>query len=1146
MHFDINWCYYNNWLNHRNYLKINLPSIQQPHNHGIDLLTSYYHNYQGIIMSMLKSTYTVQRHRELDINDLLLNGNSPIATRLNDNTTDEASLPPNVVTTPPNAINNRATNYTSVDELKVQALKAGLIRIKISREERNDAVIEDYFNQELYEILLIRHSFLNNNAKHRLVLFNPTIEMFLQQYINSSLVIGSQYKRAELLVYYLQHAILNRWSRDKHMRLVMKRHHRHIEQSTPIYLVQIVAKNVMVTSAHGYGLLILEDEQLIEIANGMRLEEWGDIGESNALEFKNQIRGIELVAINVHHTGRQWPQIVSNNTTYISYGYIDQLVTIEGRLEALEYTNSLVISVPRGLILVLKLCGILNYVGLYPRPLPTHRWGDDHSSIYCATDSKNHEGTGVWGAITHINANLLLRIPSYNIQNLKLQCLPSWLGLLDELLVVFVFINGIGLQSNYTHHCSLDLRSDGYNTSHLAIKQYTKTGNSFVNLQLELISTSTSVRYHTILTTSIHANRGDYTVNIHAINYSGDNPLGHEYIYNIKFGSNVRLLGNISIDSNTYTFDNKQKHVNNTSKVVIYCNTPQLDTIKDRAYAGHTPHHQRNETTTNNGNTTVYIRSDTPSTEGNCMNENLYTSTQQHINGTSTIAIHCNTLWLNINKDRAHVNCRIVHGIGTTFSIGETSSHTSGIYHNTYTVISVDGEHINAISRGGCYIILGGTDGYTIGIGRRDDTRQYGSIVKDKSLSNSSYSQDTNYKRTKSGNNVPDTTQQCTNITSIVYQDETHCSIIIQSDMIQDIILNLKSDNNDFEDIILNLKSDNNDFDLRRRTSNDTMDHISDIQQCDHMDGTTGAIGINTIGRLDNEDDQAITARDGERISSSYVMIRTEDKLVYEYNNPARIRIKSFIGNVSYIYSTSASTSSQHTTQQTTPVKHLTIMSIIGRKDVNSTTHLTLHQNLNLDGMNIRQHHTGVDNNGLDNAMPTINEVNNDSINTSDDNVDNIRPSTTSTSKEKEIMNGEVEIVYLHPEASTLATRSTDMRVDNGEGYTSVAINRMNPSDLCILYAVMTSNILWNLTLVIKRKSLRSWGASKIYPDGGHWTNQLTHVTKCQVEWLGSDTGTHSMGYMWKDKRIPYWWLRNGELWTAAFGSFFCAYNCLE
>jgi len=508
----------------------------------------------------------------------------------------------------------------------------------------------------------------------------------LKQYISSGLAIGSQYEKSgDLLIHDLHHATLKRYSRDKHMEmeLLTKRHHRHIdiEQSTPIYLGQLVERNVIEKPAelHIYMLLIRATD-IIEIVNDVRLEEWGDIGDSNALEFKNQIGELELVAINVHNMGRQWPQIVSNNTTYINYGYIDQLGTIEGRLEALEYTNSLVVSIPRGLILVL--CGILNYVGLYPQPLPTHRWGDDHSSIYCATDSKNHEGTGIWGAITHVNANnpfyLLLRILSCNIQNLKLQCLPSWLGLLDELLVVLVFINGIGLQLNCTHHCSLDLRSAGYNKSHLAIKQYTETGNSFVNLQLELIPTSTSVRYHTILTTSIHANRGDYTVNIHAINYSGYNPLGHECIYNIKFGSNVRFLGNISIDSNTYTIDNKQKHVNNTSKVVIYYNTPRLDTVKDsRTYAGHTPHHQRNETTTNNGNTTVYIRVDTPSTEGNCMNKNLYTSTQQHVNGISAIAIHCNTLWLNINKDRAHINCRIVHGIGTTFSIGETSSHTS-------------------------------------------------------------------------------------------------------------------------------------------------------------------------------------------------------------------------------------------------------------------------------------------------------------------------------------------------------------------------------------------------------------------------------------------------------------------------------------
>jgi len=76
-------------------------------------------------------------NRELDINNLLLNGKSPIATRLNDNTTDEASLPPNVVTTTPCDINNRSTNYTSVDELKVQSNKSGLIRNLFKRRGRN-------------------------------------------------------------------------------------------------------------------------------------------------------------------------------------------------------------------------------------------------------------------------------------------------------------------------------------------------------------------------------------------------------------------------------------------------------------------------------------------------------------------------------------------------------------------------------------------------------------------------------------------------------------------------------------------------------------------------------------------------------------------------------------------------------------------------------------------------------------------------------------------------------------------------------------------------------------------------------------------------------------------------------------------------
>ena len=82
----------------------------------------------AIMSRRLCTTMRTNNNRELDINNLLHNGKSPIATRLTGNTTDEASLPPNIVITPPCAINNRATNYTSVDKLKVQNDKSGLIR----------------------------------------------------------------------------------------------------------------------------------------------------------------------------------------------------------------------------------------------------------------------------------------------------------------------------------------------------------------------------------------------------------------------------------------------------------------------------------------------------------------------------------------------------------------------------------------------------------------------------------------------------------------------------------------------------------------------------------------------------------------------------------------------------------------------------------------------------------------------------------------------------------------------------------------------------------------------------------------------------------------------------------------------------------
>ena len=110
------------------------------------------------------------------------------------------------------------------------------------------------------------------------------------------------------------------------------------------------------------------------------------------------------------------------------------------------------------------------------------------------------------------------------------------------------------------------------------------------------------------------------------------------------------------------------------------------------------------------------------------------------------------------------------------------------------------------------------------------------------------------------------------------------------------------------QDIMLNLRCDKNYYALRELTStkssfttNDTMNHILDTQQCDHIlhGKTMDSIGISTDGKLDNGDDQTITARNGESVLNScayYVMmIGTEDQLVYD--NLIRIRIKSFTGN---------------------------------------------------------------------------------------------------------------------------------------------------------------------------------------------------------------------------------------------------------
>ena len=95
----------------------------------------------------------------------------------------------------------------------------------------------------------------------------------------------------------------------------------------------------------------------------------------------------------------------------------------------------------------------------------------------------------------------------------------------------------------------------------------------------------------------------------------------------------------------------------------------------------------------------------------------------------------------------------------------------------------------------------------TSGIVSMGDARQRYRLINDVyNSSDNTYDHDTNDARAKSWNNVPDPTQQCNSIPSTVYQDDTHCSII-RSDMIQDIILNLKSDDNDFD---LSRRTDNN------------------------------------------------------------------------------------------------------------------------------------------------------------------------------------------------------------------------------------------------------------------------------------------------------------------------------------------------
>ena len=175
--------------------------------------------------------------------------------------------------------------------------------------------------------------------------------------------------------------------------------------------------------------------------------------------------------------------------------------------------------------------------------------------------------------------------------------------------------------------------------------------------------------------------------------------------------------------------------------------------------------------------------------------------------------------------------------------------------HNVHVTISVDGERTNNVSSGSCYTIgINNTNSCAVGIVRTDDVCQYGSINDVYNSLDNSYGHDMNDTRIKSGNNVPDTTQQYTNSSSTIYQDDDDTCCNIHSNMILDVILNLRCDKNYYA--LRGLTSTKSSF-----TTNDTMNHILDTQQCDHIlhGKTMDSIGISTDGKLDNGDDQTIT-----------------------------------------------------------------------------------------------------------------------------------------------------------------------------------------------------------------------------------------------------------------------------------------------
>jgi len=924
-------------------------------------------------------------NRELDINNLLLNGNSPIATHLNDNTTDEASLPPNVVTTPPSAITNRATNYTNVEQLKVQGDKSGLIRdyqkcaythilhelfgnsthkeTLIALDEYGitslpkllefirtpGSIIDLRYNGEMlredqYEELLALYSYLNwsqmvygpiadgvfnifNASRNHFDWFinevydvsNPIIysedgELLNQQYpieksqILDLLRLRFGYEKTSLVVYttaspnsdYPSPTALdnNMWHCNyfRNTLGVMNINH---ASNHDLYWNEIdwpsrnsVARNNDNNNHYITRVLSQPRRTIIKYpSNGLCRD-----GKCAATKIQHVWRGyiLRLHFTRLHDTVNTVQRIWKGShargklTTAERLYLLDLLAPESGSRR--RYAEALVIALPSAIVIqryvrrffAIKFVSKLKESVCCDPPItdntPSHTSGLSQSSmptkkllpeVVSMNDGENGE--------TLDGSSGLVDILQDTTMYTALKDIPTWGGQTNQ---------------SYT----------GYNKSDPNKKNEEEWGSlldwpvCYDDTQEDTVKDWQWID----LMTRKFASRGKF---------AGQEVMPYDSLLIVMLiASSITTLKSFVLSCDTIG----TLCVIGLKEIPLHAHQWGDNTnCVCRATYGN-DHEEWGEWRAigNNDDTIRLLVKDTVSSYSTKWMRwsNLWKGKEKNklvvLLYDSFVVLHSNCAhYYTPNVESYHWISSypsIIITIGSAFSIGETSTRASDINHSVHAIVPVDGEHNNVYS-GNCYI-----DGrnkmnwYTSGIVSIGDDRQQYRLINDVYNSfDNSYDNDTNDARAKSGNNVPDPTQQCTSIPSTVYHDDTHCSII-QSDMIQDIILNLKSDNND--------------FDLSRRTSNDTME--SNIQQCDNMHGTTGAIGINTVGILGNGDDQAITARDGEHLSSSCVMIRTEDKLVYDYNIPARIRIKSFID------STGGSTSSQHTTRST-PVNTL-------------------------------------------------------------------------------------------------------------------------------------------------------------------------------------------------------------------------------